>query len=65
MEIIGPGIELVGPVPSELQSYIRFTAGVSASANETEAAKALIQFFRSPAAVAVIKANGMEPGTPQ
>ena len=62
--IIVPGAELVGPVPSELQTYIRFTAGGSPSAKEAEVAKALIKFLTSPAAVAVIKAKGMEPGAP-
>ena len=63
--IVGYGAQLVGPVPSELQFYNRFAAGVSASAKEAEAAKALIKFLTSPAAVAVIKAKGMEPGTPR
>jgi molybdate transport system substrate-binding protein len=63
--IVGYGAELVGPVPSELQFYNRFAAGVGASAKETEAGRALIKLLTSPAAVAVIKANGMEPGTPR
>lgn len=62
--VVGYGAELVGPVPSELQFYNRFAAGVGASAKEAEAAKALIKFLTAPAAVPVIKANGMEPGTP-
>ncbi len=60
-----PGVELVGPFPSELQTYISFTAGVSTAAKEPEAAQALIKFLTSPVAVAVIKAKGMEPGTPR
>ena len=59
------GAELVGALPSELQWYNRFAAGVSANAKQTEAAKALIKFLTAPAAVAVIKTNGMEPGAPQ
>ena len=62
--VAAPGVELVGPFPSELQTYISFTAGVSTGAKEPEAAQALIKFLASPAAVAVIKAKGMEPGTP-
>jgi molybdate transport system substrate-binding protein len=31
-----PGVELVGPFPSELQTYISFTAGVSSGAKEPE-----------------------------
>lgn len=63
--VAAPGVELVGPFPSELQTYISFTAGVSTGAKEPEAAQALIKFLTSPAAVAVIKAKGMEPGTPR
>jgi len=62
--VAAPGVELVGAFPSELQTYISFTAGVSTGAKEPEAAQALIKFLASPAAVAVIKAKGMEPGTP-
>ena len=58
------GAELVGPFPPELQRYTLFTAGVATAAKQPEAAKALIKFLRSPAAVAVIKAKGMEPATP-
>ena len=58
------GVELVGPFPPELQSYLVFIAGVSTAAEQPEAAKALIRFLRSPAAVAVIKAKGLEPATP-
>jgi molybdate transport system substrate-binding protein len=58
------GVELVGPLPLELQRYSLFTAGVAAAAGQPEAAKSLIKFLRSPAAVAVIKTKGMEPATP-
>ena len=57
------GVEFVGPLPPELQRYLVFMAGVSTAAEQPEAAKALITFLRSPAAVAVIKAKGMEPAS--
>lgn len=63
--VAAPGVELVGPFPSVLQTYVGFTAGVSTGAREPEAARALIGFLGSPAAVAVIRANGMEPGAPR
>lgn len=63
--IMVPGAELVGPVPSELQFYNSFAAGVGAGAKEPEAAKALIRFLTSPQAVPVLKAKGMEPGAPR
>ena len=52
------GIELVGPVPAEIQSYVELTAGLSAAAKEPEASKELITFLTSEAAIPIIKAKG-------
>src|ERR1035437_8461704 len=59
-----PGVELVGPLPKELQNTTDFVlfVGVGASAKEPDAAKALIQYFQAPDAARIIKAKGMEPG---
>jgi molybdate transport system substrate-binding protein len=57
-----PGAELVGPIPAEVQSYIVFTAAVSAQSPHAQAARELIKLMTSPAVVPVIKAKGMEPG---
>ena len=56
-----PGVELVGRIPPELQTWIGFTAGVGSAAREPEAARALIRFFTAPAAAAVLNASGIEP----
>jgi molybdate transport system substrate-binding protein len=56
-----PGVDLVGPLPPELQSYIVFSGGVSSKSAAPEAARELIRFLKGPA-VPVIKAQGMEPG---
>ena len=56
-----PGVELVGPLPPEIQSYITFTGGVGAASRHPEAAKELIKFLTGPAALPVIRAQGMEP----
>jgi molybdate transport system substrate-binding protein len=56
-----PGVELVGPLPPELQSYITFTAGVSTSSGVPSAAKDLISFLTGPSAIQVMKSQGMEP----
>jgi ABC-type molybdate transport system substrate-binding protein len=45
-----------------LQSYIRFTAAVSAHSPHQQAARDLIKLMTSPAAMPVLKAKGMEPG---
>ena len=57
-----PGADLVGPLPPELQSYIVFTAAVSAQSANQQAAKALIKLLTSPSTVDVIRTKGMEPG---
>jgi len=57
-----PGVELVGPLPPEIQFYTVFTAGVSANSKAPDAARDLIRFLTSPTAVPVIKSQGMEPG---
>jgi molybdate transport system substrate-binding protein len=56
-----PGAEVVGPLPSDIQSTIYFAGGVRATAKEPAAAKQLLDFLRSPPAVAVIKAKSISP----
>ena len=63
--LVATGSVLVGPLPLELQSYVRFAAGVGTNAKEAEAAKVLIKLLTAPAAVPIMNANGMEPGTPR
>jgi molybdate transport system substrate-binding protein len=64
-DILVDGTTPVGPLPPELQTYVRFVAGVKSQAKESEAAKALISYLAAPEAVAIIKAKGMEPGRPK
>ena len=56
-----PGVQLVGPLPPEIQSYITFTAGISTTASSTRAARDLLAFLMSSRAIPVIEAQGMEP----
>src|SRR5262245_7703620 len=56
-----PGVDFVGPLPPELQHYIEFVAGISASSKDPAAAMALISFLKGPIAMPVIRAQGMEP----
>jgi molybdate transport system substrate-binding protein len=56
-----PGVDLVGPVTSEFQSYVNFAGGIATNAHDKDAAKALIQFITGPGVVPVLKAKGMEP----
>jgi molybdate transport system substrate-binding protein len=59
-----PGAELLGPLPGELQAFNVIRAGIVTTAREPDAAKVLFRFLTSPAAAGVIKATGMEPGSP-
>ena len=57
-----PGIDIVGPLPADVQLMTVFSAGVSTSAKNADGAKALIQFLATPKATAVMKSKGMEAG---
>jgi molybdate transport system substrate-binding protein len=56
-----PGVDFVGPLPAQIQHYIVFVGAVSSSSKTPDAARELLRFLRSPRALAVIKAQGMEP----
>ena len=58
------GIEVVGPVPSDLHDSIVFSAAIIGSTKDAEAAKALVHFLRTPEAAAVIRTKGMERAAP-
>ena len=60
--VISPGVDLVGPLPVELQNVTLFAAGTVTTSKAPEAANAFVKFIASPAAAVVLKANGFEPG---
>lgn len=62
--LAAPAAELVGGLPSEIQSYVLFTAGASVTTKQPEAARAFIRYLTAPAASPVMKANGLEPAAP-
>jgi molybdate transport system substrate-binding protein len=55
------GVDLVGPLPPDLQHMTVFSAAVAAVARNAEAARRFVDFITSAAARPVIAANGMEP----
>lgn len=57
------GIDLVGPLPPEVQRVTVFSAGIAAGSKHTAAALALIRFLASPAASSTVVKSGMEPIT--
>ena len=56
-----PGLEVVGPLPQELQSISVVTIGIFAGAKEGTGAQALIDFLALPASARVFRAKGLEP----
>ena len=55
------GIDFVGALPAELQPGFTFAGGVTANANEPQAAAALLKFLSSPEAAPVITRAGLSP----
>ncbi len=55
------GIDLLGPLPAEIQQITVFSAGLHVDALAPDAARSLIEFLTAPHAVPVIKRKGMEP----
>ena len=49
--IATPGIEIVGPIPKEIQSYVSFQGAVSTNTAVPEVAQELIRFVTGPNAV--------------
>jgi molybdate transport system substrate-binding protein len=54
-----PGLTLLGPFPAEVQSYVEFAAGVSASANDP-AARSLLAALGSASMQNALRARGLE-----
>jgi molybdate transport system substrate-binding protein len=55
-----PGLDIVGPLPPEIQATTVFSAGVSSSSSQVEQAGALIAYLTSPEAEAAKRQHGME-----
>ncbi|MGY4624862.1 substrate-binding domain-containing protein [Bradyrhizobium sp. USDA 4486] len=59
--VIVDGIEVIGPIPHELQTPTVFCAGRMASAKHAEAADRLLRYLSSPEVVPVLRQSGLEP----
>ncbi len=60
--IHSPGLDYIGPLPSEVQKITVYSAGIHSRAKQPEAAKALVKSLTALTAEMVIKKHGMEPG---
>ena len=55
------GIDLVGPLPPEIQQVTTFAAGRPIAAKHVDAGAALLAFLKTPAALDVFRSKGMDP----
>jgi molybdate transport system substrate-binding protein len=58
-----PGVELVGPLPTQFQNYVSFAGAAAAKSDNAAAGKALISCLSGPNVAATLKAKGMEKGS--
>jgi molybdate transport system substrate-binding protein len=56
-----PGVDVVGPLPDEVQRVTVFSAAIAAGSTDQTTARALIRFLSSPQAAAAFVRNGLEP----
>jgi molybdate transport system substrate-binding protein len=54
------GIEVLGPLPGDYQTYVDFTVAASSTAQNADAVKKLIAFLASPKTAPLLKAKGLE-----
>ncbi len=59
--VANPEVEVIGMLPADLQQITLYSAGVTTSAAEAEAAKALIKALTAQSAAPVYKAKGLDP----
>jgi molybdate transport system substrate-binding protein len=55
------GIDIIGPLPDDLQKITVFSAGIATVSKEPDAGRALIKFLASSAASATLVKSGLEP----
>jgi molybdate transport system substrate-binding protein len=55
------GVEVVGPIPRELQTAAVFSAGRWAASTKVEQADALLKYLASPEVAPLLRESGLEP----
>ena len=64
-ELLGvQGVEVVGPLPGDLQNVTTFATGIPLGSTQAEAATLLVRFLQTPESAAVIKKHGLDPIPP-
>lgn len=55
------GIQFLGPIPAEIQSYTIYSGAAHSQAPQPVAAQAFLRVLRQPETAAVVRKSGMEP----
>ncbi len=59
--LVVPGIEVVGPLPPDIQTVAMFSAGLLTTAKQPQAAATLLRFLTAPEVAPVLRIAGLEP----
>jgi len=59
-ELGGEGIDVLGPLPPEIQLITTFSGGVALTSTQPAAARSLLAFFASPSTKRLKQAHGMD-----
>ena len=59
--VLVQGVDLLGPLPVDLQNFVAIFVIMSTSAKEPAASRAFIDFLKGPVAATVFKAKGLDP----
>jgi molybdate transport system substrate-binding protein len=64
-ELLGvQGVEVVGPLPGDLQNVTTFATGIPLGSAQAEAATLLVRFLQTPESATVIRKHGLDPIPP-
>ncbi len=58
-----PGVDLVGPIPDEVQKTFETSAGIFSASRVPQAAEALLRALLQPSTAAVFREKGLDPVT--
>jgi molybdate transport system substrate-binding protein len=55
-----PGVDVIGPLPSAIQSVTTFSGGIATACRQPDAARALLAYLASPSALEIKQRFGLE-----
>ena len=56
-----PGVDVVGPLPAEMQVVTDYVAAIPKGSDHPDAGKSLVNFLRSPEGVLLLREGGLDP----